>query len=71
MDKLKFGFYWAASCGGCEIPVLDIDEAILDVLDVAEVVFWPVAMDVKYSDVEEMEDGYMDVCFFNGAIRNE
>jgi F420-non-reducing hydrogenase small subunit len=70
MEKLKLGFYWAASCGGCEIAVLDVDEAILDVLKVAEVVFWPVAMDVKYRDVEAMQDGYMDVCFFNGSIRN-
>ena len=71
MDKLKFAFYWAASCGGCEIAVLDINENILDVLEVAEVVFWPVAMDVKYGDVEAMPDGSIDVCFFNGAIRNE
>ena len=71
MDKLKFGFYWAASCGGCEIAVLDIDEKILDVLEVAEVIFWPVAMDVKYKDVEAMPDGFMDVCFFNGAVRTE
>jgi len=71
LDKLKFGFYWAASCGGCEIAVLDIDEKILDVLEIAEVVFWPVAMDVKYKDVEAMPDGFMDVCFFNGAVRTE
>ena len=70
MDKLKFGFYWAASCGGCEIAVLDIDEAILQVLEVAEVLFWPVAMDIKYSDVEAMPDKHMDVVFFNGGIRN-
>jgi F420-non-reducing hydrogenase small subunit len=71
MDKLKFGFYWAASCGGCEIAILDIDEKILDVLEIADIVFWPVAMDVKYKDVEDMPDNYMDVCFFNGAIRTE
>ena len=71
MDKLKFGFYWAASCGGCEIAVLDIDEKILDVLEIADVVFWPVAMDIKYKDVEAMPDGFMDVCFFNGAVRTE
>jgi F420-non-reducing hydrogenase small subunit len=71
LGKLKFGFYWAASCGGCEIAVLDIDEKILDVLEIADVVFWPVAMDVKYKDVEAMPDGFMDVCFFNGAVRTE
>ena len=28
-------------------------------------------MDVKYKDVEAMPDGFMDVCLFNGAVRNE
>jgi F420-non-reducing hydrogenase small subunit len=70
-EKLKFAFYWAASCGGCEIAVLDIDEKILDVVQVADIVFWPVAMDIKYKDVEAMPDKSIDVCFFNGAIRTE
>jgi F420-non-reducing hydrogenase small subunit len=70
MDKLKFAFYWTASCGGCEIAVLDIDEKILDVVEKADIVFWPVAIDIKYKDVEAFEDNYIDVCFFNGAIRN-
>ena len=69
--KLKFAFYWAASCGGCEIAVLDIDEKILDVVQIADIVFWPVAMDIKYKDVENMPDKYIDVCFFNGAVRTE
>jgi F420-non-reducing hydrogenase small subunit len=71
MSKLKFAFYWAASCGGCEVAVIDVHEAILEVLEVADVVFWPVAMDIKYKDVEAMEDGHIDVCLFNGAIRND
>jgi F420-non-reducing hydrogenase small subunit len=70
-EKLKFAFYWAASCGGCEIAVLDIDEKILDVVAMADIVFWPVAMDIKYKDVEAFPDKYIDVCFFNGAIRTE
>lgn len=70
-EKLKLGFYWAASCGGCEIAVLDINEKILDVVKIADIVFWPVAIDVKYKDVEAMPDKYIDICFFNGSIRNE
>ena len=70
-EKLKFAFYWAASCGGCEIAVLDINEKILDVVAIADIVFWPVAIDIKYKDVEAMPDKYIDVCFFNGAIRTE
>lgn len=69
-EKMKIAFYWAASCGGCEIAVLDINEKILDVVNMADIVFWPVAMDVKYKDVEAMPDKYIDVCFFNGSIRN-
>ena len=69
-DKLKLAFYWAASCGGCEIAVLDINEKILDVIQVADIVFWPVAMDIKYKDVENMPDKHIDVWFFNGGIRN-
>ncbi len=69
-NKLKIAFYWAASCGGCEIAVLDINEKILDVVQIADIVFWPVAMDVKYRDVEAMPDKHIDICFFNGSIRN-
>ncbi len=70
-EKLKLAFYWAASCGGCEIAVLDINEKILDVVNMADIVFWPVALDVKYKDVEAMPDKYIDVCFFNGSVRSE
>jgi F420-non-reducing hydrogenase small subunit len=69
-NKLKIAFYWAASCGGCEIAVLDINEKILEVVGIADIVFWPVAMDIKYKDVEAMPDKYIDITFFNGSIRN-
>jgi F420-non-reducing hydrogenase small subunit len=69
--KPKFAMYWAASCGGCEIATLNIHEKILDVDANFEVVFWPVAMDAKYKDVEAMEDGSILLTLFNGAIRND
>jgi F420-non-reducing hydrogenase small subunit len=71
MSKPKFAMYWAASCGGCEIAVLNIHEKILDVDANFEVVFWPVAMDAKYKDVEAMEDGSILLTLFNGGIRND
>jgi len=51
-EKLQLAFYWGASCGGCEIAVLDINEKILDVVAVADILFWPVAMDFKYKEVK-------------------
>src|SRR4030043_265083 len=68
--KPKFAMCWAASCGGCEIAVLNTHEKILDVDANFEVVFWPVAMDAKYKDVEAMEDGSILLTLFNGGIRN-
>jgi len=69
--KPKFAMYWAASCGGCEIAVLNIHEKILEVDANFDVVFWPVAMDAKYKDVAAMEDGSILLTLFNGGIRNE
>jgi F420-non-reducing hydrogenase small subunit len=70
MAKLKLALYWAASCGGCEIAQLQIGEKILKLAEAADIVFWPVAIDVKYKDVEAMPDKSIDACLFNGAIRN-
>lgn len=69
--KPKFAMYWAASCGGCEIAVLNTHEKIFDVDANFEVVFWPVAMDAKYKDVEAMPDKSILLTLFNGAIRND
>ncbi|HTO94862.1 MAG TPA: oxidoreductase [Bacteroidota bacterium] len=70
MAKPKLALYWAASCGGCEIAVLDIHEKILDVAGAFDIVFWPVAMDFKYAAVRAMEEKSIDLCLFNGSIRN-
>jgi F420-non-reducing hydrogenase small subunit len=70
-DKPKLALYWASSCGGCEISVLAIHEKILDVAAAFDVVLWPCVMDFKLKDVEAMQDGEIDVCLFNGAIRND
>lgn len=67
--KPKFAMYWAASCGGCEIAVLNIDAKVLDLDANFEVAFWPAAMDVKYKDVEAMPDESILVTLFNGGIR--
>lgn len=70
MPKPKLALYWAASCGGCEIAILELHEKVLEIEKHFELVFWPVAMDVKYRDLEAMAPGSIDLCLFNGAIRN-
>ncbi|MDI6813534.1 MAG: oxidoreductase [Desulfitobacteriaceae bacterium] len=68
-DKLKFAFYWNASCGGCEVAVLDINEKILDVAAIADILLWPVAVDFKKHHIEVLPDKHIDVSFMNGGIR--
>ncbi len=68
-DKPKVGFYWCASCGGCEESVVDLAEGILDVVQAVDIVFWPVAMDFKKDDVEAMLDNEITATLINGAIR--
>ena len=70
MAKLKLASYWAAACGGCDVAILDTHEKILDIAAAADIVFWPIATDFKYADVEAMPDGYIDVTLFHGAVRN-
>lgn len=67
--KPKVAFYWCAACGGCEEAVVDLAEDILTVTGAVDVIFWPVALDFKRSDVEAAPDGSIAVAFVNGAIR--
>ena len=69
MAKPKIALYWCSSCGGCEESVLDLAEDILTVTDMADIVFWPIALDFKYEDVAVLGDGEIAVTLINGAIR--
>jgi len=71
VDKLKLAVYWASSCGGCDISIVELGEHLLELARVADIVFWPCAMDFKYEDVRAMPDRHIDICLFNGAIRTD
>lgn len=68
--KPKVALYWCASCGGCEEAVVDLAERVLDLVGLVDIVFWPVALDFKLSDVDAMPDKSIDVCLINGGIRS-
>ncbi|MDP1620743.1 MAG: F420-nonreducing hydrogenase [Bacteroidales bacterium] len=68
--KIKLAVYWGSACGGCCVSVLDTHEKLLDIVNAADLVFWPIAMDIKYKDVEAMADQSIDLTLFNGAVRN-
>ena len=68
--KIKLAIYWAAGCGGCDVSLLDTDERILTVADMADIVMWPIAADGKEKDIEAMKDKEITVSIINGAVRN-
>lgn len=70
MDRIKIAQYWGAGCGGCDVALLDIDEKILGVAEIADIAFWPLAVDTKLKEVEAMPDGAITATLYNGAIRN-
>lgn len=65
----KLSMYWASSCGGCEIALVNLHERILDVDQNFEFVFCPCLLDTKKRDVEALPDRGIAITFFNGAIR--
>jgi len=68
-EKPKLGIYWASSCGGCEIAVLNLHERILEVDRSFDLVFCPCLLDTKKSDVEALPEASLALTLFNGAVR--
>ena len=68
--KLKLAIYWAAGCGGCDVSLLDTDERILTIGDMADIVMWPIAADGKEHDIAAMKDKEITISIINGAVRN-
>jgi F420-non-reducing hydrogenase small subunit len=62
---MKIAIEELAGCSGCSVAVLDLHEALLGIVEKAELVYSPVLMDVK-----EPPEG-IDVAFVTGAVRNE
>ena len=69
MPQPTLAISWASSCGGCDVALLDLDQELLALEAQYRIVYWPCAMDQKRSDLEALEDGSIDLCLFNGAIR--
>ena len=68
--KPRLAIYWASSCGGCEVTLLNVGEQLLRLDDSFEIVFCPCLADFKLEDVRGYPDGHMDLCLFNGAIHS-
>lgn len=74
-QKVRIAEEWLATCGGCEVTILDIGEPLLDLLPKLEFVHMPVIMDHKYygqtGEKETLEIPEADVGIISGGIRNK
>jgi len=71
MPKLKFAYYLAGGCAGCDTSLLDTSKKLLEFLDGVELVFFaPTVADFKYKDLESLPDNSIDFGFFSGNVRN-
>ncbi len=64
---MKVVIDWLASCGGCDVSILDLGVKILDVIEEFDIVYWPVALDFKKKDLESLDKA--DIAIVNGAVR--
>ncbi|MEB3349700.1 MAG: oxidoreductase [Cyanobacteriota bacterium] len=63
-SKLRFATVWLAGCSGCHMSFLDLDEWLFELAAHVDVVFSPVA-----SDIKTFPDN-VDVCLVEGAVAN-
>ena len=68
--KPKVAIAWLGACGGCDEAVVDLNEAILNVAEAVDIIFWPVALDFKYKHLESMQDGEIALSIVTGSVRN-
>ena len=69
MKKINLAIALGATCAGCDVAILDLNEKILEVFDLVEFKFWPTAMDFKIDDLKKLKDGEVDIGIYHGAIR--
>ena len=62
--KARIGTCWLDGCSGCHMSLLDMDEAIVDVLARADIVFGPLV------DAQEWPEG-VDVAVIEGAVSSQ
>lgn len=61
--KIRLATAWFGGCSGCHMSFLDLDERLIDLAQVADLVFSPIA------DVKEFPEN-VDVALVEGAVAN-
>jgi NAD-reducing hydrogenase small subunit len=62
--KKRLATAWLAGCSGCHMAFLDLDEWLLELAELADIVYSPVASDQKNFPTQ------VDICLLEGAVAN-
>ena len=68
--KTRVAVVATASCGGCELALLNLGERFLSLAEGFEIVFAPFLGDARHDVLKGLPDGFVDLCLLNGAIRS-
>lgn len=69
-NKPKVAIYWLGACAGCDEAIVDLNEAILQIVEAVDIVLWPVAMDFKYDRIEILKNEEIALSILSGSVRN-
>ena len=62
--KKRLATAWLAGCSGCHMSLLDLDDWLLELAELAEIVYSPIASDQKTFPPA------VDICLLEGAVAN-
>ena len=68
--KISLALKRGASCVGCDIAVVNLSQKLFDLLEIADIVFSPTLLDIKYDDLKKMPDKSITIGLYHGAVRN-
>lgn len=69
MSKITFAIAAGSYCGGCDMAVVALNELLIPFEEMIELKYWQFAADFKEEEVENLKDGEIDICLYNGPIR--
>jgi NAD-reducing hydrogenase small subunit len=64
MRKPRFATAWLGGCSGCHMSFLDLDERLLDLAELVDICYTPIA------DIKEFPEE-VDIALVEGAVANE
>ena len=68
--RIRLAVVATASCGGCEVALLNAGEQFLALAEGCDIVFAPFLADARHAALKAVPDGSVDLCLLNGAIRS-